>query len=121
MKVLVTGSRDWTDEAVIHQALSSLPAGSSVIHGAARGADTIADRVAKSLGFAVRSYPADWPKYGKPAGMIRNREMLEKERPDLVLAFPMPGSKGTWGMVRIARVAGVTVRIFEPTNEGGRK
>lgn len=101
--------------AVITTALQELPAGTEIIHGAAPGVDSIAGSIAKRLGFAVTRYPAEWTRYGKRAGPIRNQIMLNR-CPARVLAFhtdPFLG-KGTADMVRRARDAGVpvTVRIL---------
>lgn len=45
-------------------------------------------------------YHANWRKHGKAAGPIRNREMLEDFKPDLLVAFP--GGKGTHNCMRTA-------------------
>lgn len=76
-----------------------------VVHGDARGADKCAKWAAEEmLGIPCHTHPADWDRYGKAAGSIRNQEMLDKH-PDIgmVLAFPLPGSIGTWDMVGRAR------------------
>lgn len=52
-------------------------------------------------------FPADWDKYGKSAGYIRNQQMLDEGCPDYVVAFP--GGAGTNMMKRIASKAGVPV------------
>lgn len=108
--VLVTGSRDWTDAEAVRRELCRLPPGSIILHGNARGADQLAGQVAADLGFDVRPRPAEWERYGKAAGIIRNREMLA-EGPDVVIAFhpDLKKARGTKHMVRIARKAGVPV------------
>lgn len=123
VKVLVTGSRDWIDPHPIERELKKLPPGTIVVHGGARGVDTIAGFVAKKLGLKVREYQARWQEYGRTAGPIRNREMLQKEHPDskgefvsVAIAFhkdPNLG-KGTKDMVELVREAQPTieVRIF---------
>lgn len=78
-----------------------------IIHGGAKGADSLADRWAVVNWTGLEVYPADWNKYGKSAGYIRNKQMLVEGKPDLVVAFP--GGKGTAMMVKIAREAGVEV------------
>jgi hypothetical protein len=97
MKVLITGGRTYSDDAMVYNALCYLPKGTIVIHGGARGADTLAGDAARELGFEVWEYPAQWDKYGKSAGLIRNRQMLDL-KPDLVIAFheDLEESKGTW-------------------------
>ena len=118
MKVLVCGDRFWTDRAMIYAELSKLSPGTIIVHGGARGADSIAGEIAKELGFVVRAYPADWSAHGKAAGPIRNSTMLVREhRPDepvnLVLAFhyDLAKSKGTKDMVRKSKNAGISVRL----------
>jgi YspA, cpYpsA-related SLOG family len=113
-KVLVTGSRDFTDWATIYGALQELSRPLIVIHGDARGADRIADFWAtSSSGVSAVRVPADWANDGKSGGHIRNSRMLELG-PDLVLAFFQHGSpnKGTSGMVALSEKAGIEVRKY---------
>lgn len=117
MKVLICGSRTFTDEATIALQLKAAQAkyGSdlTVIHGAARGADSLAAGVADALDIAAEAYPADWGKYGKRAGYVRNQQMLVEGKPDLVLAFRSTGeSRGTDMMVDLARKAGVPTYVY---------
>lgn len=77
MVVIVCGSREWTDEAPIRAVLSKLEEHSIVIHGAQRGADTIAGIVAADLGLHVLPEEAEWKAFGKAAGPKRNDKMLE--------------------------------------------
>lgn len=118
MKILVTGSRDWTwdQRHQIKEALIECKA-TIVVHGDARGADAHAKQAAIELGIEQRPYPADWQIYGRCAGPVRNQHMLTVEhRPeepiDLVLAFPLKHSIGTWDMVERAEKAGIEVRGF---------
>ena len=84
----------------------------TIIHGCAKGADSIAGRVAEKNGWSVEEYPADWNYYGNGAGIIRNRQMLKKGKPDLVLAFWDGKSRGTANMIELAERAGVTVKVI---------
>lgn len=80
----------------------------NVVHGAARGADTIAANWARENGLRCYAYPADWTRHGRSAGHIRNRQMLNHEDGiDLVVAFP--GGKGTAGMIKLAEKANIPV------------
>lgn len=107
---LVCGGRDFADQAVFDGAMGDLmrhfgcPA--EIVHGAARGADSMADALGARLAVTVRRFPADWQKHGRAAGIIRNREMLAT-KPDKVVAFP--GGRGTANMVEQARGAGIAV------------
>jgi len=106
LRVLVCGGRDFNNAAMLARAMAALPSKPSVvIHGAARGADTLAGQWAKEAGVPVEVYPAEWAAHGRKAGALRNAEMLAKGKPDFVLA--MPGGSGTAHMVSIARLAGV--------------
>jgi hypothetical protein len=113
VRVLVTGTREWTDRAPIERELGCLVVGSVVIHGAARGADRLAGEVAAALGLTVIACPADWKKFGRAAGLVRNRSMLAEHKPDLVLAFhpALDKARGTRHMVELACKAGVPVRL----------
>ena len=115
MKILVCGSRTFTDADAIERELrayTQYEPNATVIEGAARGADIIAGNVAHRMGFIIEEYPADWNKYGKRAGFIRNTEMLAKGRPDIVIAFWDGQSRGTAMMIEIAKKAGVPVKVI---------
>lgn len=117
MKILVCGSRTWTDEERIQATFESIPRHRhekhELIQGAARGADLLAVKVARRCGLfnSIRHFYADWAKYGRVAEMIRNKVMLEEGKPDLVLAFWDGKSRGTANMLAQAQAAGVTVQI----------
>lgn len=112
MKILVCGGRDYSDQGTVARVLDDYERESAqlptLIHGAARGADTIAAVYAECRGWQVERYPAEWGKYGTYAGPLRNRRMLDEGKPDLVIAFA--GGRGTADMIRRAEKAGVQVR-----------
>ncbi len=63
-----------------------------------------------------KEYPAQWEKYGRRAGYLRNKQMLEEGKPELVIAFP--GGVGTRMMVQLAKTAGVEViEVLPPPEE----
>lgn len=111
MKILVCGGRDFQDYDLLKTTLSALQVErgefSLIIHGAARGADALADQYASRHRIPVKAFPADWDTYGRSAGPIRNALMLDDGEPDLVVAFP--GGRGTKNMVLQSRLAGVEV------------
>jgi SLOG family YspA-like protein len=116
--VLVTGDRNWSlDNACQAEVIENLmknyyEVGQPVriVHGAARGVDSMADYYAVEYSLEVVRYPAEWDQYGRAAGPIRNRQMLD-EKPNLVVAFhdDLRASKGTKDMVNQALKAGITV------------
>lgn len=82
-----------------------------IIHGGARGADRLAGQVAESLNIPTEVYQPDWNTHGRKAGILRNQEMLDEGKPDLILAFhdDLENSKGTGHMVKAARQASLPV------------
>lgn len=115
MRVLCCGDRDWADHEAIRRRLSKLPKSTIIIEGECRGADRICKAIAKSLGFEIDPYPAKWNLYGRSAGPIRNQQMLDEGKPELVIAFHsnLAKSKGTLNMITKARKAGVLVEVIE--------
>ena len=112
MKVLVCGGRNYDDKATLYSKLDNLETRPTVIiHGAARGADSLAGQWAKDRGIPVDVFPADWDTHGRSAGYIRNKQMLVEGKPDLVIAFE--GGKGTENMVTLAERAKVPVIRIE--------
>jgi len=106
MRVLVCGGRNYTNYKSLSAALNGLHI-DVLIHGAAAGADSLADRWARMNGVQREAYPADWDTHGKAAGPIRNKQMLVEGKPDFVVAFP--GGTGTANMVKQAEAAGIRV------------
>lgn len=126
LRLLVCGGRNFRDYLAVKNELVKLRP-DVVIHGAASGADSMADRAARDLGISREPYPADWEhcadtcpgwhhrrkrrdggEYCPTAGFRRNQQMIDEGRPSMVLAFP--GGSGTADMVRRAQAAGIEVR-----------
>lgn len=112
VRVIVCGGRNYSDGSTVARVLSSLdPRSLTVVHGGAPGADSLADDWCRTFGVAVDPHPADWKRYGRAAGPIRNREMVNAGA-DLVIAFP--GGDGTADCVRAAYDADLTVLEVNP-------
>lgn len=113
-KVIICGDRYWADYRAVKREVDKLPPGTVVIEGGARGADRLARQAAAARGLEVRTFDADWARYGRAAGPIRNAAMLAAG-PALVLAFhaDLDKSKGTRDMVKRARRAGVPVKLYK--------
>lgn len=116
MRVLVCGSREFTNTNLLYAVLDRLHKDRGfdvVIEGDARGADRMAGYWARRNKIDNLKFPAEWDKYGKAAGPVRNQQMLDEGKPDLVIAFPVGAARGTKHMMRIANEAGVEVISFE--------
>ena len=114
MKVLVCGGRNYRNWSAVTECLQRIHAVTPIdvlIHGCAKGADTLASRWAYFVGVREHGFHADWERHGRAAGPIRNQAMLDKGKPDLVVAFP--GGAGTADMVRRATAAGVRILVVD--------
>lgn len=113
MRILVCGGRhygNWAQLCKTLKALHEVRPITSIIHGDAFGADAMGATWGHLNGIFVKPFPIermDWKKYDKAAGGMRNQQMLDEGKPDLVVAFP--GNNGTADMVRRARAVGVEV------------
>jgi hypothetical protein len=114
MIIVCCGDRNWTDEDEIRKFLKCLlvefPAnGITLVHGNCRGADVIAGKIGHELGFTVIPVDAKWNEYRKAAGPIRNRLMIKKYNPDIVVGFhnDYERSKGTKDMLTRAKKANI--------------
>lgn len=105
-RILVTGSRRWTDDAVIYRALAAErnPAGNILVYGAAIGADKIAAYWANEFGWQVDPYPV----HRFATARIRNQHMVDLGA-DVCLAFALSWASGTGMCARMARRAGIPV------------
>lgn len=116
MKVLVCGGRDFDNYELLKEVLNKLEKKDlSIIHGYAMGADKLALDWSVLNKIPCMGYSVDWEKYGKSAGPIRNKQMLEEGKPDLVIAFP--GGKGTANMIKQATLAGIYVDIIKDSRD----
>lgn len=118
-RILVCGDRNWHDLQFIRNILTAYQKSTNndihiLIHGNARGADTLAGIVGRELGWEVIAFPAQWQKFGRGAGPIRNKQMLDEGKPDIVIAFHdnIETSKGTAHMLKIAMAAGITTFVY---------
>ena len=109
-RVLVCGGRNFDDYDTVKTVLSALHTTRRItllIHGGASGADTLAGQWARRHQIPVKVFPADWDTYGKGAGPLRNQQMLQQGKPDMVVAFK--GGRGTADMLRRAGEAGLEI------------
>ncbi len=114
MKVLICEDRNWDNYSIIKNYVEKLPKDVIIIEGGCRGADRLSKMVAIQLSLKFIEVKAEWNKYGKSAGPIRNRKMLDM-KPDIVIAFHnnIDKSKGTKDCINEAKKRGMVVRIVK--------
>lgn len=109
MKTAVVGSRSILDAEKIETLLGSL-AISHVVSGGAKGVDSIAENYARKNNLPVTIFKPDWKRFGRGAGMIRNRDIvLESQQ---VLAFWDGSSKGTLNSINLAIKHGKILKVW---------
>jgi len=113
MRLLICGDRNWTNKELIRKYIFSLKP-DVIIEGCARGADSIAGKLAREYNIELEEYPANWKKYHIIAGPIRNKQMLVEGKPDFILAFhnDIKNSKGTKNMVAQSKKAGIKGKVI---------
>lgn len=110
----IVGSRSGLDWARVRSGIKAIVSRAdigTVVSGGALGVDRIAESMALAAGKRVRVFYPDWEKYGRSAGMRRNREIVSLA--DEVFAFWDGKSRGTKNSIETARKLGKTVHVFE--------
>lgn len=115
-KIIVSGSRDFSDYNLLKTTLDSFIENHPdnhivIISGTARGADKMGEKYARERGYQLLSYPADWKRYGKMAGFIRNGIMAKNG--DALVAFWDGESKGTKNMISLAGKHNLDTKVIK--------
>lgn len=114
-RLLVSGSRNFEDYNYMSWHLDHIHMKHeylTIVHGdCPKGADFLARCWAQYRGVPEERYPADWNKYGKAAGFIRNQKMVDTY-PDEAWFFPKGVSRGTWDCFDKAVKAGIPYVVF---------
>ena len=112
MRVIVAGSRGYTNKEYVYKVLDKVyqkRKDIEIVTGLAKGPDTYGKEWAIENGVPYHEFPANWDKYGKQAGYLRNQEMAYFS--DMLIAFHL-NSRGTAHMINIANEEGLKVAIF---------
>lgn len=118
-KILVCGGREYTNKDQLNRTLTRFHREDPIdilITGGATGADTLAARWAHRNFVNNEQHWAQWTKYGRAAGPIRNTKMLKESQPDCIIAFK--GAAGTRDMINKALLAGLPVWEVDDDNTG---
>ena len=112
MKVVIAGGREFNDYDLLREKCDKILSAQTdieVVSGTARGADKLGERYAEEKGYPIQKFPADWKKYDKGAGSIRNEQMAKYA--DALIAFWDGVSSGTANMINWARHYGLKVKV----------
>jgi len=112
MRLAIVGSRTFNDYEYLKSAIRKLVNVyeiQCIVSGGAKGADSLAERFAKENNIKTMIFPADWVKYGKKAGYIRNKDIILNS--DTVIAFWDGISKGTKISIDLAKISNKTIFI----------
>ena len=115
-KVVVAGGRDFTNYNLLKEKVDNILSQKKLTHkililsGKSIGADCLGEIYALENNIEILSYPADWDKFGKKAGVKRNAEMINDA--DALIAFWNGSSKGTKYMIDIATKKGKMIRVI---------
>lgn len=120
MRILVTGSRNWTDEQSVTMGIYSLGllvvewSEITIVHGGAQGADTIADRVARTFGAQREIHRPDYKTGDPKTAPLRRNDLMLDSGIALVLAFMLgaPERGGTLYTVNGAKKRGIPVVLY---------
>lgn len=116
--VIIAGGRDFNDYTLLKTNMDILLTHFSditVISGTANGADKLGERYAKENNYNLIRCPANWDKYGKSAGYIRNSEMADivvNNQNGICVCFWDSKSKGTKHMIDIAKDKNIPIFII---------
>ena len=119
MKIVIAGGRDFQNYEVLRGAMDGVLANISspitIVSGAARGADTLGEQYAAERGLDVIRFPADWKKFGRRAGPIRNEQMAEAA--NMLVAFWDGQSRGTKNIIGNMEQRGKPYYVYDYTGQ----
>lgn len=120
-RVIIAGSREFTDyellkskcDYYLSKKFEDPTCKIIIVSGHARGADELGERYAKERGLGCEVFPANWDKYGKRAGFLRNESMAEISNCAIIFMSAYGENKGSRHMEKIARDRHLLVRVVE--------
>ena len=121
-RVLITGSRTWTDHTTIRTSLAAVWHPDTVLVSGAcpRGADALCEACWTAWGGQIERHPADWTRHGQAAGFRRNQHLVSLGA-DVCLAFIRDHSPGATHTAAIADAAGIPTYLYtHPTAQEQR-
>ena len=123
IRMIVAGGRTFSDYEALANSIEAYLRDSNItydkleiVSGGCTGVDLLGERFANERGITVTRFPAEWKKYGRSAGIIRNQEMInyaaDGTSRGILLAFWDGKSRGTGYTVKQSKKVGIEVKIF---------
>ena len=114
-KLIIAGGRDFNNYEFLNKICSYYLKNKSfndieIVSGCANGADKLGEKFAIENNIQIIKFPADWEKFGKSAGYVRNTQMADYA--DALIAFWNGKSKGTKHMIDIAKARNLIVKVI---------
>ncbi len=118
-KVIIAGSREFDNYDMLKEKCDKILSRKVnegeeivIVSGTARGADTLGEKYAEEKGYKIERYPANWDKYGKRAGYLRNKKMAEVSNACIVFLSSKAENKGSKMMISIATEEKLLIRVI---------
>lgn len=122
MNIIIAGCRDFYNydffKSNVEAIFSGIQEEITIIEGGAKGADYLAKQYAIENKIKYKEYPADWEKYGKKAGILRNLEMSKVG--NMLIAFWDNVSTGTKNMIKVAKDNGLITHVIDINPSKGK-
>lgn len=125
-RIIVCGGRHFNDYNLLKDEIDKVIARFNryvqeieIVSGHCAGADQLGEQYARECGYPCKVFPANWEKYGRSAGPIRNSEMIKyasEVNVPIVVAFRSPRTKGTNDTIKKATKKGFKVFVFDYDN-----
>ena len=119
-KVIIAGSREFDNYDMLKEKCDKILSRKVdegeeivIVSGTARGADTLGEKYAEERGYKIERYPANWDKYGKRAGYLRNKKMAEVSNACIVFLSSKAENKGSKMMISIATEEKLLIRVIK--------
>lgn len=119
-KVIIAGSREFDNYDMLKEKCDKILSRKVnegeeivIVSGTAKGADTLGEKYAEERGYKIERYPANWDKYGKRAGYLRNKKMAEVSNACIVFLSSKAENKGSKMMISIATEEKLLIRIIK--------
>ena len=114
MRLIIAGGREFNNYELLEREVLDFIKDEkdiTIISGLARGADTLGCKFADSYNLPMVGFAADWKKFGRGAGLKRNKLMAKNA--DALIAFWDGSSRGTMSMIDYAHELNLKIKVVQ--------